>query len=360
MKTRLLVIIPAIIVLVILAVIVYDSITLDKLCQDSGGKRIDDICLIPVIANYTTTDSENHFDISKIKTMKPNSKEFFYYPNPQDTKNRDVFQKFILIRLPESMGGGVDDVSAFRAYSIVSLSTDHCLVNYWPQPGRQRMENPCWGGTYRAIDGLLTENVDPVLINSPMALPHLDLSVDENGSLYVEPPIWNLQENGVVSIGRQISMQEIHQGSKVIIDSYEKSYPHHPKIPLEFAGYTLTEIHPGNNIEARYFDFSSMSGYVYFEIDNVSAQDQKYFLNLAKADSEFWQIDDVVIKIGGTAFEDDSREWYKHYKIEFIKDGFKFVIEGNDLEPINRSIVANYFPENEYDDLFLISSTVEK
>jgi hypothetical protein len=41
MKTRLLIIIPAITILAILAVIAYDSTSLDKLCTDDGGKRID-------------------------------------------------------------------------------------------------------------------------------------------------------------------------------------------------------------------------------------------------------------------------------------------------------------------------------
>ena len=290
-------------------------------------------------------------NFDKITIMEPNSKGFFYYPNPQDTENRDVFQKFILIRLPESMGGGVDDVSAFRAYSMVSLSTDHCLVNYWSDPGRQNMQNPCWGGTYRAIDGLLTDNVDPIMITSPVALPYLDLSIDEYGALYVEPPEWNLQENGVISIGRQISMQEIHQGSQVLIDSYEKSHPYHPMLPLEFAGHVLAEIHVGDSIEVRYFNFSSMSGYIYFDVDNVSAQDQQYFQNFVKSGAEYWQIEDVVVRIDGSAIEDKNPKQYKHYKIEFIKDGFKFTIEGNELEFIKRNIISNYFPENEFDDL---------
>jgi hypothetical protein len=357
MKTKLIIII-SIVVAVTVGFFALESTAANVLCRERGGVPSGDVC---ILENPIEISPENNkaevIPFDKISFMKPNSKEFFYYPNPEDTENRDVFQKFILIRLPESLGGDVDDVSAFRAYSTVSLSTDHCLVNYWPQPGRQRLENPCWGGTYRVIDGLLMENVDPLMINSPMTLPHLDLSIDESGSLYVEPPVWNLQENGVVSIGRQISMQEINQGSKVIIDSYEKSYPHHPKIPLEFAGYTLTEIHPGNNIEARYLDFSSMSGYVYFEIDNVSAQDQKYFPNLKDSSSEFWQIGDTVIKVGGSALDKNNEqpEKYKRYEIQFIKDGFKFRIEGENIEFMKKEIVANYFSENEYDDLFLIS-----
>jgi len=57
-----------------------------------------------------------------------------------------------------------------------------------------------------------------------------------------------------------------------------------------------------------------------------------------------------VVRIDGSEIENKNPKAYKHYKIEFIKDGFKFTIEGNELELIKRSIISNYFPENEYDD----------
>jgi len=44
MKTILLIIIPIVIVSAILAVIAYDSVSLDKLCANDGGKRVGDIC----------------------------------------------------------------------------------------------------------------------------------------------------------------------------------------------------------------------------------------------------------------------------------------------------------------------------
>jgi len=360
MKTILLIIIFAVIASSILVVLALDSMNLDKLCEESGGKRTGDICRLGIL-NTTTSDSETDFDMSQITTMKPNSMEYFYYPNPEDTKNRDVFQKFIIIRLSESLGGGIDDVSAFRAYSAVSLS-DHCLVKYWPHEQRQRMENPCRGGLYRAIDGLLMLNIDPVRVTSfPTALPRLDLSIDQNGALYVEPPKWTLQENGVIGIGRNISMQEIRQGSEFLVDSYAKSYPNHPKISASFAGHSLSELHTGNDIEANYFDFSSTNDHVYLQTDNVSAQDQKYFPNFEYPNSEFWQIGDTVIRISGSALDknNDQPEHFKQYNIQFILDGFKFTIEGKNLELMKKGIVENYFPEYDYDDLFLISSTVE-
>jgi|GEM_PF-2359157 len=360
MKTRLLIIIPAIIVFTILVIVAYDSVSLDKICQDSGGKRTGDICQIPIVTTVMG-DSETDFDISQITTMKPNSMKFFYYPNPEDTTNRDVFQKFILIRLPESLGGGADDVSSFRAYSSVSVTSDHCLIKYWPDAGRQRMEDPCWGSMYRAIDGLLIQSPDPITNDSPVALPRLDLSIDENGSLYVEPPKWTLQENGVIGVGRTISIQEVHQGSQFLVDSYQTSYPNHPKIPASFVGYRLTELHTGHDIEVRYVDFLSLNNYIDFLVDNVSAQDQQYFRNLAKSNSELWQIDDVIIKISGSALDknNDQPERFKTYDVEFILDGFKFTIEGKNIESIKKAIVVNYFPEHNYDDLLLVSSTVE-
>lgn len=300
------------------------------------------------------------FDLSQITLMRPNSMEFFYYPNPEDTENRDVFQKFILIRLPEHLGGDADDSSAFRAYSAVSLS-DHCLVKYWPENGRQRMENPCWGDLYRATDGVLMAAVDSGRVAfSPNALPYLELTTDHRGSLFVEPPVWTLDRNGVIGVGRHVSMEQVRQGSQMLIDSVMKSHPNYPQIPVTFGAYTLTQIHFSNDVEVMYLDFSPVSDYLYLEIDNVSAEDQQAFRNLALSDSKVWQIDNTPIKIDGSGFDKDQTvPYFKQYKATFILDGFTFVIEGKDLEMIKRGIVTHFFPENDYDDLIL-ASMVEK
>ena len=50
----------------------------------------------------------------------------------------------MLIRLPERMGGAANDTSAFRAYRAKALD-DPCIIKYWPDEGRQRIENPCQG-----------------------------------------------------------------------------------------------------------------------------------------------------------------------------------------------------------------------
>jgi rieske iron-sulfur protein len=304
---------------------------------------------------------ETDFDFSQIKSMRPNSVEYFYYPNPEDTENRDAFQKFILIRLPGELGGDKDDVSAFRAYSALSLS-DHCLIKYWPDTGRQRMENPCWGDFYRAIDGVMMSGVDSGRVAfSPNALPYLELSTDENGSLFVEPPVWTLDENGVIGVGRHVSMEQVREISQLLVNSVMESNSNYPKIPVTFSAYTLTQIHFTHGLDAMYLDFSPVSDYVYFTVDNVSAQDQKNFQNITLSNSEVWQIGEIPIKIDGSGFEkNNSTPYFKQYKVKFILDGFTFTIEGKDLELIKRGIVANFFPEYSFDDLVLVSSMEKK
>ncbi len=355
-------IIGIIVIASIFAMIAADSANLDKMCQDNGGKRTGDTCIVPVTINSTKNNPLDVINPFQIKTMRPNSMEYFYYPNPEDITDRDVFQKFILIRLPVELGGDADDVSAFRAYSALSVGV-HCQIKYWPHEERKRMEDPCWGSMYRPIDGLMIAGERPVVNNAPVALPYLDLSVDENGSLYVEPPKRTLDENGVVGEGRAISLQQIRQGSQVIADLYEQTNPDSPKILVDFAGQILTQINPKNNrVEALYHDFSSHDWHgITLYIGNVSAQDQKYFLNLAKTNSEFWQIGDTAIRIWGSALDEnnDLPEGFQEYNIEFILDGFKIVIEGQNIEHMKKAIVTSYFPGNNYDDLFLVSSTVK-
>ena len=70
MKTKLLIIIPVIIILSILAVLVYDSVTLDRVCQDSGGKRTGNTCLVPIAINSAKNDSQSAISQSQIKIMK--------------------------------------------------------------------------------------------------------------------------------------------------------------------------------------------------------------------------------------------------------------------------------------------------
>jgi hypothetical protein len=208
---------------------------------------------------------------------------------------------------------------------------------------------------YRAIDGLAMTNLG-TMGTAPIALPRLDLSEDENGFLYIEPPTWTLNENGVIGVGRAISSEEIRQGSELLANSFAKSNPHYPKIPLDFAGYTLSQVtDQDSRVELMYFDFSSTSGYLSITVGLSSSQTMHP--DLSNPDFEFWQIGDSIIKIGGSAMEknNESPDEFKTYEINFFKGGYDFRIEGKNLEFMKKDIVKNYFPEYKFDDMFLIS-----
>jgi len=356
MKTKIMIIIPVIIVFAILVIVAYDSVSLDKICQDSGGKRTGDICQIPITV---TNNSESDFDLSNITTIKPNTTMIFYYPNTDDTT--DFFKTFLLIRLPVELGGDADDISSFRAYSSVSVSS-HCFSKYWPHEERKRIEDPCHGSMYRIIDGLLTDGPKPLDNAGPVALPHLDLSIDENGVLFVEPPTWTLDENGVIGEGRIMSLHEIRTGSQFLIDSFEKSHPQYPHIPLEFAGLTLIKVTDDRNrVLLEYSDSSSIPNRISSNIGLATATDQTYMKNRELSNSVWLQIGDTPIRIDGNILDQETNsKTIKHYEIQFIKDGYNFGFNGQNLEFMKKEIVSNYFPENDYDDLFLISTTIGK
>lgn len=153
----------------------------------------------------------------KISDMEPNSVVYFMYPFGFSLGNDNHFQKFMLIRLPLLMGGANNDISSFRAYSAVDLAS-HCLLIYWPHEGRQRIEDPCTSPSYRAIDGISEYWPNTNLIRAPStgALPMLDLYVDSQGFIYVEPPTFSSEKNGVIGYGREVTQKEFDDGTKLI------------------------------------------------------------------------------------------------------------------------------------------------
>jgi len=343
MKTKVLITIPIITISAILAVIAYDSVVLDKMCVDDGGTRIDNNCHIPIIINSTRDASPTNADLSQIKTMKPNSMEWFYYPDSPTfesdspvSKKADSYKLFMLIRLPEWMGGDANDVSAFRAYSAKSLD-DACIVKYWPDDGRQRIENPCQGGMYRVADGAMT--VGAIHMYTPMTvLPHLDLSRDENGFLYVEPPSFTKDKNGVIGYGRDVTHEEILQGSQFYINSFEKSFPEYPQIPLRFAGMTLAEIKPDDSgFTILYSEFKPLSQSIEIHIVKCDCKSLRGHHSYETLET----IDGVVFAIHDTrsTWPDVSDHRNKHH-IKFAKDGFEYEIVGKNLELLKSNITS--------------------
>ncbi len=357
MKTRLLMIIPIVIVSTILAVIAYDSVSLDKLCADDGGKRIGDTCRIPIITN--STKDIRTLDISQIKTMKPDSMEFFYYPN---NKNHDAYQTFMLIRLPEWMGGGANDISAFRAYSAKSLD-DPCLVKYWPGYERQRIENPCQGGFYRVIDGAMIFAGTP-LSNKLTALPHLDLTIDENGFLYVEPPKFTKTENGVIGYGKEITQEEFDKGT--VLENTMRQKLEEKRDSFYFpetlsTGHKLESLdYSGSGKSARYLMDGKYEKMI--TISTAYCNCSKTYKQVLESEGkshygEFWRINDIDI-YGVPSTVDTTKNTRTAYSFTFYKDGFKVDFSTHlSFEDGMKLVLENYFPKYRYDDLFLISKT---
>jgi len=139
---------------------------------------------------------------ANLNTYPVNHAEVITYPETADeVLNEEAFRKWQFIRLPEKFGGERQDVSSFRAYSMVCLHL-WCLWKYWPDEGRMRGECPCHGSMYDVRTGtsyLGPASLQPAPSNT---LPVLEFEADSDGFMFISPPTWGVNENGVVGYGR--------------------------------------------------------------------------------------------------------------------------------------------------------------
>jgi len=139
---------------------------------------------------------------ANIKTYTVNHAEVITYPATGDAAlDVEAFRKWQFIRLPEELGGAKNDLSALRAYSMICLHL-WCLWKYWPQEGRKRGECPCHGSMYNPVTG--TAFVGPASLQSPPSntLAKLDFELDADGFVWITPPTWGVNANGIVGYGR--------------------------------------------------------------------------------------------------------------------------------------------------------------
>ena len=139
---------------------------------------------------------------ANVATFPVNHSEVITYPSTGDAAlDAEAFRKWQFIRLPEELGGAAKDVSAFRAFSMVCLHL-WCLWKYWPEEGRKRGECPCHGSMYDARTG--TAYVGPASLQAAPSntLPKLDFEVDADGFMWILPPVWGVNDNGVIGYGR--------------------------------------------------------------------------------------------------------------------------------------------------------------
>ena len=139
---------------------------------------------------------------ANVNTFPTNYAEVITYPKTEDrVLNEEAFRKWQFIRLPEELGGSKNDVTAFRAYSMICLHL-WCLWKYWPQEGRKRGECPCHGSMYDPVTG--TAFAGPASVQAPPSntLPNLNFETDADGFMYISPVTWGVNANGVVGYGR--------------------------------------------------------------------------------------------------------------------------------------------------------------
>jgi len=139
---------------------------------------------------------------ASVNTFPLNHAEIITYPKTKDeVLNEEAFRKWQFIRLPEELGGAKKDISAFRVYSMICLHL-WCLWKYWPQEGRKRGECPCHGSMYNPTTGAAFAGPASVQAPPSNTLPNLDLQADSDGFLWILPPIFGVNANGVVGYGR--------------------------------------------------------------------------------------------------------------------------------------------------------------
>jgi len=145
-------------------------------------------------------------NVNDLTTFPPNSSWLITYPSSGDlsidSQNPDTFLKFQLIRLPKGTSKSAAD---FVAFSKVCVHL-WCSPNYDPQkstnPTFQTYQCPCHGSIYELPDGKAIAGPASLQAFPTNAIPMLTLSADSSGNLYVEPPLFDVEHNGVLGYGR--------------------------------------------------------------------------------------------------------------------------------------------------------------
>jgi len=143
---------------------------------------------------------------ANVNSFLVNHAEVLTYPRTGDPAlDAEAFRKWQLIRLPAELGGAEKSLDAFRVFSNICLHL-WCLWKYWPTTDPQIPLNhgycPCHGSVYDPLTGKSTKGPASVQGAPSNVLPKLDLEMDTEGFLYILPPTWGVNDNGVVGYGR--------------------------------------------------------------------------------------------------------------------------------------------------------------
>jgi rieske iron-sulfur protein len=151
---------------------------------------------------------------ANIYSFPANSSEVVIYPKSNDNAlNKEAFRTWQLIRLPLELGGGIQDASSFRLYSMICLHL-WCLWKYFPRKPHDEDPSkivggsgacPCHGTMYDPLTGKAYDGPASLQGAPSNALPRLDLEADSSGDLWILPPTWDPRKNGIVGYGRYVA-----------------------------------------------------------------------------------------------------------------------------------------------------------
>ena len=282
----------------------------------------------------------------RISDMSPGSTSRFYYPDTQSIHNRDAFQAFNLIRLPEYFGGATNDTSAFRAYSALDL-TSHCYIKYWPDDGRNhRIEDPCNSPGYRVHDGVSVHpHVKVVKSSNTGALPQLDLLIDDDGFLLIEPPTYTRGENGVIGVGRDVPDEKILAVSQILLDVYSEGFPDSVIVPLTLdGGYYLHFVNPGNNNHPSFEYYHPTS-----RLDMISLQviPNSYCVHESWIPDSHGFARESLGVYDQTMFYEIRDDGYDYIYFDYCLDGHWYKIESTiPFEKLSKIIIDEFVERN--------------
>lgn len=289
----------------------------------------------------------------KISDMKPDSFGFFMYPSSYNYSDpANDYQRFLLIRLPTWLGGDKNDLSSYRAFSALDVES-HCLVGYKTEEGRQVIEDPCHFEKYRIIDGA-SYYFGISFTNKPIenALPNLNLGVDDEGYLYVKPPTWTVDKNGLVGDGRHLSKEQELEASRQILADYQNASKTGINIPLELDDHTfLIDVNSGS-------DYAQ----VYYTSDNITTSYPQITIRYCNCTGtlsdlyahEYYDKDLQVWQSGKNAIYVHSRSSGSapYYVMEFFKNGYEIIFASyTTFNDGMKEVLKNFFNDTDMSQL---------
>ena len=277
---------------------------------------------------HSSNRPDSSGDYVKISDMAPNDSGYFMYPSSYNfSDSANAYQRFLLIRLPSWLGGDKEDISSYRAYSMLDLDS-HCLVKYWPQYERQRIEDPCHFEEYRVIDGA-SYFFGMKIMAKPVenALPQLDLGVDDAGYIYVKTPTWTVDKNGLIGDGRHLSKDQVLNSSKFLLEKYKSISKANIPIPLSLEdGSFLIDISYNGEKSAdfRYtLDKPTTSapsiGISYCNCTGFSTDDSNYY-HMTRY-MQAWQFGNHTV-YSSDPYVDGNEKPLDIYDFEFYQNGY--------------------------------------